>query len=729
MATRDAEFVETMRRIEEASRDICYSIERLPDGTRCRYGVCVREVDDGFELFLRTANGVYNCGKYRSVIHVVATIKRELETSSVVKALAIIEKLRDAMYPLARYVSMNRLPEELGRVLRELGVREFSEVKLSRVPRLFQEVLAVEKLYTISIPELVIRCGLREYRIPVSDERPAERILAIYEAIRRGHETNDVEVDALLTKCSDELTVAIDFVPRLTILRTMDNRVIVYDGVARSGRIEGYVENLSGMELYNRISHYLTKHTLNQINAKFRKVLGAPLYNHDGVVTDFSRDAILWVTKKLPEPIARSIARDWSHYLEQLFHPYDRTMAYLYKPYVIEYPYVRVAPHGIFITNPHTGKSTLADALGIRLDRATPVALVGGMNPETRRIEEGIVHGIKHLVQIEGLESGKEIDTIRYVLNLMAMGVAESGVGTRTVVTKCSAPLAFTANTSRVTRDREAEAAKLLYNLSFENPMALAHRIAIPAYLSDLSTVRIVSPSEEWVSTKNIVRVFRSSTFDTYSRIFCDRRVQEWLASEPDEWEGVRKLRSDVENLKLENLRKFLAEYVEKGFVKAKTHALGAAIAENLGQIVLGKMGVEEIIDAANEILKNFTLPVVTRSIMNMIGLEMAIAKSEILEKILSKSERALLCAVLNYVNAVNPQEKRVEDLEYVLSYASDYIRNNLSRTSIAKLASLLSRKPTGFLKEFGIEILGKSVVIDPTIVRNLEGIIKKLVS
>jgi len=713
----------------EQSRDLCIEVRELPETARCSYGVCVRTSDDGYELYLRNGDEVYYCGTYRSIAHIVSEITNFLKNAPIEKSIVFATKLKNALYPLARHINIDGIPIAMREVLKQLGVREFAEVKASKIPRLFQEVFAIQRLYIVTVPELVIRCGLKEYRVAVDSARTADRILSMYEALRNGFETEDPEIDELIKSCRDGVDVSIDYVPKLSILKTMDNRIVVVDGVAKSGRIEGYVESLDGADLYNRIAPYLTPYVINQLNRVFKKVTGSILYNHEkNIVISFSKDSILWITNKLPEPVAMNIAKDWEHYLEQLFEPYDKTMAQFYKAYILEYPYPRVAPHAICITNPHVGKSTLAQHLGLRLDRATKVAIAGGMNPETKKLEEGIVHGVRYLVQIEGLESGKEIDTIRYALNLMAMGVAESGVGTRTIITRTSAPFVFTANTSDVTKDKEAEAAKLLYNLSFENPMALAHRVSIPLYLSDLQPVKMISPSEEWRTVARIVRVFRAATYDRYAKIFYNKKILDWLSEKPDCWEGVEKLMNSVERLASENLRKFLAEYIEHGYLKAKTHALGVAIAENLGAIVQGKMGLEEIIEYGEEVFREWTIQIVTRSIMNMVNMVTALSKAEILEKVMTKGEKALLYAVLRYVQATNPIEKKIEDLEYVLSYATEYIRNNMQKMSIPTLAKRLSNKASGFLKEFGVEIIGSKIMIDPMIVRNVEAIIKKIV-
>jgi len=730
MSMEVEEFLKAMHSIEEAAKDICHEVEELPKNARCSYGVCVKIEDDGFVLYLKTGDRVFRCGKHRSIVHAVTEIGNFIKNAPVTLALAMAARLQAALGPIAKHIRIEDLPNMLRNELKKLEVKEYAEVKASRIPRIFQEILAPERKLIITVPELIIRCGLKEYRISVDMTRPADRILAMYDAIRNGFETDDIEVDELIKSCRDGVDVSIDYVPKLTVLRTLDNRVVVVDGVVKSGRIEGYVESIDSSQLFNKISIYLTPHTIDQLNRVFKKVLGKIFYDYERntIVSSISNDSILWVSHRLPEPILMAIAKEWDRHLEQLFEPYDKTLAQFYKAYIIEYPYPRVAPHAVCITNPHVGKSTLAQHLGLRLDRATPVAIAGGMNPETRKLEEGIVHGVRYLVQIEGLESGKEIDTIRYALNLMAMGIAESGVGTRTIVTRTSAPFVFTANTSSMTKDREAEAAKLLYNLSYENPMALAHRVSIPLYLPDLATVKMVSPSEEWVSIARVIRVFRSATYDRYAKIFYNKKVLDWLSEKPSSWEGLSKLIDIVEKIHSENLKKFLFEYIENGYLKAKTHALGTAISENLGDIILEKMGIDDIINYAEDVFEEWTVQIVARSIMNMVNMAMAISKAEVLEKTLSKSDKALLYAVLRYVNAVNPTEKRMEDLEYVLSYAADYVRKNIRRISIPELARRLSKKASSFLREFGVEIIGSRVAIDPTIVKNVEAIIKRIV-
>ncbi len=288
----------------------------------------------------------------------------------------------------------------------------------------------------------------------------------------------------------------------------------------------------------------------------------------------------------------------WDNFKNELFGAYDPWLGNVYRSYLTPFPHPRYAPHLFLGTNPQVGKSYLGEAVGLRVDRATPASLVGGRLEGG--VREGLLNGIDYLVQIEALElkSREDAEAINYLLNLLANGVAERLVYGTAVKTKFQGSLIFTFNVGIAPLDDLAN----VINVFSHNPMAVAERFLLLAH-GNLMKPKNLEFNVEVVN--EALMAARELTKNKVDEIYGSKVVRDWFNEYVDEWELVEGKISSHE-WELEHVRRFMSNYGKEGWRKLKTLALARAVSEKLDLIYKGWINTNGLVTEAEVYLQEY---------------------------------------------------------------------------------------------------------------------------
>ena len=297
--------------------------------------------------------------------------------------------------------------------------------------------------------------------------------------------------------------------------------------------------------------------------------------------------------------LGKKILEKWETFKEELYSPYDPWLAKIYRAYPAPSPKMKYSSHLFLGTNTGVGKSTLASAIGDRVERATPVSLVGG------KLEGGLSSGLlnnkDYMVQIEAFElrSNEDKEAINYLLTLLANGEARRWVLGVEIVTKSSSPLIFTFNISAL--DPLGDFANVVSVFS-HNPMAIASRFLL---LANNSLMSPKGPEFDTSLVNEALTAARALVRDKVRELYSKKEVRAWLEEYYDEWEAIEER---VVNFDwgLEYVKKFIDNYADLGWRKLKALAMARAVSEHLGLIYKGNISVGKIIEQANEYLPEY---------------------------------------------------------------------------------------------------------------------------
>lgn len=236
---------------------------------------------------------------------------------------------------------------------------------------------------------------------------------------------------------------------------------------------------------------------------------------------------IYWLETGLTRDLVNQLLREYNEYIEIFKHieGIDWLIEY-YKAMILPWFNPYYSPHALIVSPTNTGKTILYRLMTGEdpYTDITPVSLVGGIDPGTKKPLLGILHGRIKALQIERLEAKTSGETLSLLIDYMKSGVAKRGVGIRTIEARGSAPIIFTGNpvgTGRALKIQDWLNLGLL-----KNPEALGSRLLL-FYTEERRELRI--PKD--IDKIEVIREIGYSSFiiKRLRKIWSHPRVETWL--------------------------------------------------------------------------------------------------------------------------------------------------------------------------------------------------------
>ncbi len=391
--------------------------------------------------------------------------------------------------------------------------------------------------------------------------------------------------------------------PHLFIYETNSGDLIFSRTPLQEGLVELYLWPLAENELFDLLDD-LPRFEDSEIIATLQRFFNIDIprkirddYSQlrSNVILDAARTGKIFLADRgLPEEYIRYYLNNdkWREIVEQAFSfdQIDLFIMNFYKSLAIPFPreFMDYAPHSLLFTNTNVGKSTLYELVTGEgaLSSATPVSLAGGIDPKSKKPFKGIIHGRHKALQIEGLESGQEQETLKLLLDYMKRGVAERAAAGRIIKSVGASPIILTGNVRRTEKKRGLTFQALINMGALSNPEALGSR-ALPFYLDGLVELRFSRHKRRIIegAWEQIRAVTDSSTIlRLVSSVWNNDIILSWL-EEPD-------LPLDVEIQEIEgyeDLVSYLKVVREEYYTRLKGLSLNAAIFDYLGELYEAK--------------------------------------------------------------------------------------------------------------------------------------------
>jgi len=253
-------------------------------------------------------------------------------------------------------------------------------------------------------------------------------------------------------------------------------------------------------------------------------------------------------------------------------------------------------PHTLLITPTNTGKSSLYEwAIGEKaLTDVSPITLAGGIDPDTRKVFLGILHGRDKAIQIESLESNTARETVSLLVNYMKSGSVRRGVAGKVFETEGSSPLILTGNPHKVGRAYRLQ--DWLNKGLLKEPQPLGSRLLL-FYLEEAKPLKyidnaysLLEPLREIASSSLIKRELR--------KVWDNPRIKSWLR------EGDKPIELSIGlGKELGDLSMYIETLAREYHVRLKALALNNVLVDYLDK---PDEKIEEILDKAVEKYKWF---------------------------------------------------------------------------------------------------------------------------
>ena len=494
-------------------------------------------------------------------------------------------------------------------------------------------------------------------------------------------------------------------IPSHYIYFARTGEIILSDKELTLGIIHGFLEEVTPDKLVEIIKRAPHK---NAIFKKIKKLIGIDIGENQ-----IPYDIIVYEYTTLPDELVDTYIIHWDKIVDEILdkNVYSETIIDIYRPYTIEFPHIHYAPHGLISTSSGVGKSTLAEALGEKLDRVKPITLTGGMDPQSRRIKRGIVHGLHCLVQIESIEekADKE-DLLANALDLIQRGIASSGTGMRKVITRFYGAIVFTYNT---TGEGQKEFVDMLLSMG-KNVTAFGSRFGLLVFDSEIPPVKMRKINEDIMKLGNMLKLIRGSrkVRKIINKIYHEEETVKWFNTKPPEWEWINldRIREISGYTIADKIRAFLTSYSKNGYVRAKGHAFASAISLHMKEIYRKNITLNELIKEADNIFHKTTFKLIMKAISNILELPKLFTIFELIEKE-TYYRKAFILGLYQYLNE-RDQYGIAGIVEVNHNELANYIRP-VKKNSANRIIQLCMNNP-GILRSLGIEFKKDIILVSP---------------
>ena len=314
------------------------------------------------------------------------------------------------------------------------------------------------------------------------------------------------------------------------------------------------------------------------------------------------------------DELRKVLSWNWPHYLDDLLYMgalKDVRIVESSKTYLMpQFPSMRrVNSVGVWMTNPSTSKSVLAEKLGIIIVRTTQKSVTGGGKSDGSVVPSFLM-AHRRLITVEMLEAVEIEALLAYMLTSL------SGIESHVVVWQTPqafspyCPLLVTGNPNRERGQPNFEVFFDYIQGISKNYVALGRRVSVILYGNDFLEAQSVSllDSNPWYDNLWVIwREISIRILPLSKEIYLNDKVQKWIYTSDPEYEAdILSVFGEEEMM----IREFFLDHGKNGYPPLKYRALSSAVvdqAQDLLGIALGEKSkgntwdelIEEVLEAA----------------------------------------------------------------------------------------------------------------------------------
>jgi hypothetical protein len=264
----------------------------------------------------------------------------------------------------------------------------------------------------------------------------------------------------------------------------------------------------------------------------------------------------------------------------------------------------RANPHSIQALNGGIGKTKFYEVNGLAIDKVTKNSLIGfAKSPD--EIYPGMVNRQDQSIALDQVESGNW-GILDYLFNIMETGKATVSTGAATFGIQSLSTFNILANPSQSEGDLESDFGSILIHLT-NNPV-IGRRFGIIAYGTDYDHIQgrdDPGSMRHWKELSRFYKAVEQHTKPQLGQIYENPKTWDYL-SKPIEGYSTN-VTEILKTLSDNKLYTFFKEHSKAGQTRVRAAALNVAIVENLNKIALLDIGLDELFDAADQVLPEIT--------------------------------------------------------------------------------------------------------------------------
>lgn len=304
------------------------------------------------------------------------------------------------------------------------------------------------------------------------------------------------------------------------------------------------------------------------------------------------------------DELRKVLSWNWTQFLDNLLYMganKDPRIVEAAKTYLMpQFPEMRRTNSvGIWMTNPSTGKSILAEKLGKIIIRTTQKSVTGGGKADGSVVQSFLMSH-RRVITVEQLEAVEVESLLAYMLTSL------SGVESFVVVWQTPTafspycPLLVTGNPNRERGQPNFEVFFDYIQGISKNYIALGRRVSVILYGNDYESCEPLEALEVGPHYENLWIIWREISnriLSLFREIYLKRRVQDWLHTPDLDYESrVRSVFSEEGMM----IREFFIDHAKNGYPALRYRALSSSVvqqAQGLLRILLGEQEKEDVWD------------------------------------------------------------------------------------------------------------------------------------
>ena len=385
------------------------------------------------------------------------------------------------------------------------------------------------------------------------------------------------------------------------------------------------------------------------------------------------------------DEIRKVLSWNWPQFLDDLLY-----MGANKDPRIVEAAKTHLMPQfremrrknsiGIWMTNPNTGKSILAENLGKIIVRTTQKSITGGGNSK-RNVVPSWLMSQQRVITVEMLEAVEIEALLAYMLTSL------SGVTSHVVVWQTPqvfSPYCSLLVTGNPNRERGQPNFEVFFNYIqgiSKNYVALGRRVSTILYGDEYAPCEAVESLESYPYYNNLWIIWREISnriLPLFRELYLQRTIQDWIHEpDPDYEARVKSVFTDEVMM----IREFFLDHARNGHPALKYRALSSAIAQQAQELLRVSLGerdkdesrVKTVLEEAKQIYAQLKT-VNCQSIKQIADTEKLDIKILIdIQEGLPRYLRELLVAIAHYITTLeNETEFSIDALRETFDSIKD---------------------------------------------------------
>ena len=419
----------------------------------------------------------------------------------------------------------------------------------------------------------------------------------------------------------------------------------------------------------------------------------------------------------------------------------DDRLFYLSRPHLVKFDtsmispkkFMRFAPHMVWITNPGTGKTSIATKIGICVDKCKVAGLLG--YSDAKNIRDGSLNGREQTTILDELQSEKDESLFAAMNSYEEQGTSRREMGMKNIKTQGYSPLIYISNPKPVVNKKNDKNIITSYDSSLEsiellnkfndllskitdNSGAFGRRKGVVLFSEDIMKVTGNElPDESLEVYQCIVDSMFKYISKRQTRFFLLEKIQDWL-QKPMSEKNITFFRDQIVKIPIDLVSDFW-----NGYIGTNKHIRGIAyrqaVIDNLFSFrsdeSYDNIDIDKFIRCADKHYdKVLVLSLKSLSVMTNVSTDFE-------KELMQREYKAIDTTWIKYLLfAVSASEKDYDlkilpfsiiSKNYVDSYNFDSSNNyrffSRIESNMHKAKMLLNAN--NVLKSFGVELLKKS--------------------